>query len=192
MLPRLDSALVRATTGLILVGGESRRFGADKARHPVGGRPMALRVYDALSPLVGDVFVSVRVAGSSPFPEVEEVVDRYPGAGPLAGVHAGLVRCQTPWLLAVACDMPFLTTDALTTLASAPRPADRPVFARTPDSRLQPLCALYPVSALSVVEGLLGRGQHAVRDLRYALGRWEEVLLPQAPLQNVNRQSDLD
>src|SRR5690606_27578305 len=47
-----------AVTGLILAGGESRRFGADKARHPVGGRPMIERVYAAVAAEAGEVLVS--------------------------------------------------------------------------------------------------------------------------------------
>lgn len=153
---------------------------------------MALRVLDALIPLVTEVLVSVRAEGTSPIVDREEVVDRYPGAGPLAGLHVGLVRCRTPWLLAVACDMPFLTTEALKMLVSASRTPGCPVFARTPDGRLQPLCALYPVSVLPVVEKLLDGGQHALRDLRCALGGWEEVPLPLAPLRNINYPRDLD
>ena len=178
-------------SGLVLAGGRSRRFGEDKARFAVEGRPMARRVYDALVPLVGEVFVSVRVPGANPSLPAEEVVDRYSDAGPLAGLHAGLVRCETPWLLAVACDLPFVTTEALASVLTASRAPIRPVVPRTPDGRLQPLCALYPVALVPLVEKLLRGGRYAMHGLLEAVGDWDEVALPQAPLRNVNTRSDL-
>lgn len=178
-------------SGLVLAGGRSRRFGEDKARFMVEGRPMARRVYDTLAPLVGEVFVSVRTPGANPGLPAEEVVDRYPDAGPLAGLHAGLLRCETPWLLAVACDLPFVTTEALAVVLAAPREPAHPVVPRTPDGRLQPLCALYPAVLLPSVEELLQSGRYAMHGLLEAVGDWEEVVLPHAPLRNVNTPSDL-
>lgn len=178
-------------TGLILTGGRSRRFGEDKARFAVEGRPMARRVFDALAPLVAEVFVSVRTPGTNPGLPAEEVVDHYPDAGPLAGIHAGLLCCRTPWLLTVACDMPFLTTEALASLLQVPRHPKRPVIARTSDGRLQPLCALYPTALRPAIEEQLTDGRNSLHGLLEAIGTWDEVPVPQEALLNVNSRSDL-
>lgn len=177
-------------SGLILAGGQSRRFGEDKACYVVGGRPMARRVYDALAPLVGEVFVSVRAPGANPGLPAEEVVDRYSDGGPLAGLHAGLVRSRTPWLFVVACDLPFVTTETLAAVLTAPRESSWPVVPRTPDGQLQPLCALYPAALLPLVEEHIREGRYAVHGLLTAVG-WGEMALPQAPLRNVNTRADL-
>ena len=78
-------------TVVILAGGQSRRMGRDKLRLTLGGETLlqrALRRY-------GEVFprVLVSVAGPEKFPELGErrVFDVFPGAGPLAGLHAGLL-----------------------------------------------------------------------------------------------------
>ncbi|MFQ5572361.1 MAG: molybdenum cofactor guanylyltransferase, partial [Rhodothermales bacterium] len=104
-------------TGLILAGGQSRRFGSEKARYPVAGRPMMVHVIEAVSSVTAALLLSVRedTAGwlHHAFPGVRTVTDRYDDAGPLAGLHAGLMEATTPWVLAVACDMPFVTADVL-------------------------------------------------------------------------------
>ena len=178
-------------TGLIVAGGQSRRFGSDKARHPVDGRPMIERVYDVLSPLVETVLVSVRTLDADYHLPAQRVADEYPGAGPLAGLHAGLRRCQTPWLLALACDVPFLTSETLQVLLAAREGTDRLVVARTPDGRRHPLCALYPRALGPLAERLLKAEHLAMHELLRTAGPVREVRVPEAPLQNVNEQRDL-
>ena len=178
-------------TGLILAGGKSRRFGSDKARHLVGGRPMIARVYDVLSPLVATVLISVRSADAEYDLPAERVVDEYPGAGPLAGLHAGLARCRTPWLLALACDLPFLSPEVLGALLSARDDSGHPVVACTPDGRRHPLCALYPRSLHAIAGELLESDRLAMHGLLQASGPAREVPVPREPLRNVNARSDL-
>ena len=179
-------------TGLLVAGGQSRRFGADKARHPVEGRPMIERVHGVLSPLVATVLVSVRDRDTDYALPARRVVDAYPGAGPLAGLHAGLRHCQTPWLLALACDLPFLRAETLQALLAArPEDTEQPVVACTPDGQRHPLCALYPRSLAPVAERLLEADRRAMHALLRAAGPGCEVAVPQEPLQNVNEPSDL-
>lgn len=179
-------------SGLVLAGGRSRRFGTDKAHYPVAGTPMIRRVYDALHPLVASVRVSVRTADQPvPLP-AERVVDRFPNAGPLAGLHAGLDVASTPWVLAVACDLPFLTGNVLDRLIAARTEDMRPVVARTPDGRLQPLCACYPSAAADAARRLLDRSDLALHAFLDALRPLCVVDVPAEPLRNINERSDLD
>ena len=178
-------------TGLIVAGGQSRRFGTDKARHPVAGRPMIERVHDVLAPLVETVLVSVRTLDTDYDLPAQRVADEYSGAGPLAGLHAGLGRCRTPWLLALACDVPFLTPETLQTLLATRDDPKRPVVARTPDGRRHPLCALYPRTLCPLAEELLEADQFAMHDLLRAAGTVREVAVPHEPLRNVNVRGDL-
>ena len=179
-------------TGLILAGGASRRFGADKARAAVEGRTMIARVFEAVSAVTEEVLVSVREGGEDyGLPGVRVVEDAVPGAGPLAGLEAGLRACRTPWLLVVACDMPFLTPDALEAIKRRRAPGLDAVVAQTPDGRLQPLCACYATRILPVVEARLRSGRRSMRGLLERLGAVRVAPLPEAPLRNVNRPGDL-
>lgn len=179
-------------TGLILAGGKSRRFGSDKAHHVVDGKTMVRRVYDVLSPLVDTVAVSVGDAGDRFDIPADHVVDAFPGAGPLAGLHAGLAYCKTPWLLAIACDLPFITSHALERMLASRRSAREVVVASPPDGRRQPLCALYPQTLWALIERHLETDRLALRNLLEAAPRVREVPLPGDTLRNVNTPADLD
>lgn len=179
-------------TGLVLAGGQSRRFGADKARHEVAGRAMIERVVEAVAAVAEDVLISVGAEGSFDVPAARQVVDRHKDAGPLAGLHAGLVAAETPWVLAVACDLPFITPAVLRALAAARRPDAAAVVARTPDGRRHPLCACYHRRVVPVVEAHLAAGRLALHALLDRLDNVAYVDLPAGPLRNVNRLSDLD
>ena len=180
-------------TGLILAGGASRRFGTDKARFPIEGRPMIARVYEAVAEVVGTVLLSVgdRDGADLGLP-VPSLVDRVPGAGPLAGLHAGLHAAATPWLLVVACDMPFLTPGVLRSLLDQATSGTAAVVAQSEDGRLQPLCACYHASVLPRVEAHLHADRRAMWDLLEHLDLVRHVLLPTAPLRNINHRTDLD
>ncbi len=178
-------------TGLILAGGRSRRFGSDKAVALVEGVPMIERVYHALAPLC-PVLVSVAAPGRTyPLPGPARLVaDRVPGAGPLGGLGAGLAASATPWVLVVACDLPFVATEALRALLAPGRDGFDATVALTPDGRRQPLCACYRRSVSPVVAEQLAEGNYAMHALLDRL-TVREVEVPAEALRNVNAPADL-
>ena len=183
---------VNDVTALLLAGGKSTRFGSDKSRFVVGDRPMVRRVFDAVAPLVSEVLLSVRTAGSALDLPADEVVDQFQDAGPLAGVHAGLARARTPWLLVVACDMPFLTTDAVARLLAERHGGADPIVATTSDGRLQPLFALYPTTAAPRAASLLQSGGASMHAFLAAIDSFRTITLPDVALRNVNTRGDLE
>ncbi len=109
-------------TGLLLAGGEGMRMGGrDKGLQHFHGMPLAAQVLQRLSPQVGTLLISAnrhlddyRQFGCAVIP------DALPGfQGPLAGMHAGLMQCQTAWLLSVPCDAPFLPHNLAQRLGAA-------------------------------------------------------------------------
>ena len=93
-------------TAVILAGGQSRRMGRDKLLLPLSGE----RLLDRAVRRYGEVFprVLVSVSGPERYPELGEmrVFDVFPGAGPLAGLHAGLLAAEDDVFL-TGGDMPF-------------------------------------------------------------------------------------
>ncbi len=72
--------------GAIIAGGQSRRFGSDKAHALVEGRTLFDHVADGLAPLVAKIVVCGR-----DWPAFESLSDRPgPGLGPLGGLCAAL------------------------------------------------------------------------------------------------------
>ncbi len=176
--------------GVILAGGESTRFGGDKVLHPVDGKPMLVRVHDALGSVVRRVWISVATPRSDLPIEAAQVVDRFPGAGPLAGLHAGLLATDAAQVLLVATDLPYLSSEVLRRLRDAPAAASAPVVSVTPDGRLQPLCARYPRTVLPLVEQHLQQGMLAMHALLDACSDTVLVEVDERTLRNVNRPSD--
>lgn len=93
-------------SALILAGGKATRLGGvDKRELVVGGRTIFERQREVLEPRVAEILVS----SLRELPGYRTVTDAVPGAGPLAGIAAGLAAAATPWLLVVAGDMPYVT-----------------------------------------------------------------------------------
>jgi len=141
------------------------RFGGEKAAAMLAGRPLVIWAVRRLQCSCAAVAVSARsgtqaeaMAEAAGLPVLHDAAGD--AAGPLAGVKAGLswARHLGARALAVSpCDAPLLPHDLFVRLiAAAGRGA---ALAETADGR-QPLCALWPVSALPVVTEALAGGAH--------------------------------
>ena len=109
-------------TGLILAGGRGSRMGqVDKGLQAFRGMPMAMHILILLSPQVNEMIINANqnLAAYEAFcPNVWP--DQMEGfAGPLAGLQSGLTHCETPYLVCVPCDSPFLPTDLVSRLSTA-------------------------------------------------------------------------
>src|SRR4030065_1223935 len=77
-----------------------------------------------------------------PLPAEGRVVsDRYPRCGSLGGIFTGLSASREPWILLVACDMPFLDPRLMRRLRAMRRGVDAVVPCL--NGRPEPLHALY-------------------------------------------------
>ncbi len=118
-------------TGLVLAGGRgSRMGGADKGLLPLHGVPLALHAARRLQPQVGRVAINANrhldqhaAWGLPVWPDA----DTAGFLGPLAGILAGLRRCETPWLACVPCDSPAFPADLVARLAVGAEEAGVPL-----------------------------------------------------------------
>ncbi len=150
-------------TAVILAGGKSRRMGRDKLLLPLSGE----RLLDRAVRRYGEVFprVLVSVSGPERYPELGEarVCDRYPGAGPLAGLHAGLLASGDDVFLTGA-DMPFSSPEKALQLISLCGEKEACVLTDA-DGRWEPLFGFYRQSLLDRAEALLEEGQRRMAAL---------------------------
>lgn len=150
--------------GFILVGGESRRMGRDKAQLRLGQQTFVERIAEALSELTGDVTLVGRNDNCAPYgmPMISDVYER---CGPLGGIYTSLAHCARPWAVIVACDLPFVTTDFLRALCFHRKGYDAVVPVQK-DGRWQPLCALYSRElCLPLAHELITSGERRPRAL---------------------------
>jgi len=140
-------------TGVILAGGQSSRMGSNKALLPIRNGRFIEIIHGQLTSLFGEVLVVANTPEVYAFLGCRVVADRYPGLGVLAGLHAALAETRTPYLFAVACDMPFLNNRLIRELVSRRHEAE--VIIPETDKGLEPLHAVYSTACLPSVEASL-------------------------------------
>jgi len=140
-------------TGVLLIGGLSRRFGSVKALAPLGSETLAERAWRVL----GDAF-PLRIAVGKEADQLglpfEVLDDGIEVRAPIAGVVAGLRAAQTEIAVFLPVDCPLVTPDALRELAEACSDAAVPATG--------PLPGAYARSALPVLEARLAAGELAL------------------------------
>jgi molybdopterin-guanine dinucleotide biosynthesis protein A len=168
-------------TGILLVGGASRRFGAPKALARLGYETLAGRIWRTLGECCGDrIAVGKRAdALELPFPIVDDGTDV---RAPLAGLVAGLRHARGEVCVFCPVDTPFVSAGALRGLAAACADAATP--------QTGPLPGAYRKSALPVLERRLAQGRLALKDALEELDT-RFVDLDPAELVNVNTPADL-
>jgi molybdopterin-guanine dinucleotide biosynthesis protein A len=142
-------------TGVLLVGGLSRRFGSIKALAPLGSETLAERGWRVL----GDAFPQRIAVGKKadqlgfPFDALDDGIDV---RAPIAGVVAGLRATETEVAVFLPVDCPLVTPEALRELAEACADAAVPAGG--------PLPGAYAQTALPMLEDRLAAGELGLHD----------------------------
>ena len=171
-------AVSAATTGILLIGGASTRFGSPKALAQVGDETFAARAWRLLGETCDHRLAVGKVSDGLelPFAIVDDGTDV---RAPLAGLVAGLEAAPTDLSVVIPVDCPWLTPGSLSSLARACSGSD----AAVPQSG--PLPGAYRRSSLPVLTRRLALGRLKLRDALTEL-RVVEVELPPAELVNLN------
>ncbi|MBI4519202.1 MAG: molybdenum cofactor guanylyltransferase [Gemmatimonadetes bacterium] len=199
-MKRADTQRPTRPLGVILAGGQSRRYGRPKALVTVGGQRLIDRIRGSLEQ------AGLRVVLVANDPEVYREVglevrpDAGTSAGPLAGIRTALLWAaeeNAPGAVVLACDMPFVPAALIARLASAVEGADAVVPLSPGPRGVEPLCAYYAVSCLPALEAALARGQRTAAGLlervkveRISLAEVQALGPPEQIFLNVNTASD--
>jgi molybdopterin-guanine dinucleotide biosynthesis protein A len=97
-------------SGVILAGGDNKRFGGITKSNIVVGRES---IISGIINIIRDLFDEIIIVTNTPeeFREYKQclvVRDQFLKAGPLGGIHAGLKTASGKAIFALAGDMPFL------------------------------------------------------------------------------------
>jgi molybdenum cofactor guanylyltransferase len=140
---------------LVLAGGRSRRMGRDKASLPWGQGTLLEHVRAVASQCAAEVWVS----GTPP------CADLHGGHGPLDGLASGLARTARPWVVVLACDLPFVRVELIALLLRHRAPHVDAIVPRV-GGYAQPLLAVYAREVTrQVAERLLARGERSMHAL---------------------------
>ncbi len=182
-------------TGIVLAGGLGRRMGGvDKGLVELDGRPMVAHVIARLGSQVATILVNAnqnaeRYAALG-HPVVPDAVGGF--AGPLAGLHAGLMHTRTPYAVTVPCDSPFLPHDLVARLADGLlHNAAQLAVARTFE-QAHPVFALVRADVLPHLAAFLSAGGRKI-DAWYATLRVVEVAFDDCAdaFRNINTRDEL-
>ena len=161
------------TTGIVLAGGRSSRFGADKLAASLGGIPLLQHAVLRLAEVCDDVVVVLAPGAEAPAlpPGVRTARDAVAGEGPLAGVQAGLAAAGDAAPAVVAGgDMPDRAPAGLRAMLRVLDEADADAVALDDGAGARPLpCALRVAPASAAAHALLHDGRRRLRDLLDAL-----------------------
>jgi molybdopterin-guanine dinucleotide biosynthesis protein A len=157
--------LSRGCSGVVLAGGRSTRFnGIAKGLLEVGGRRIVDRVCDSLGNAVDELLLITNdIAVRRALPDVPTFGDVRVDRGSLVGLHSALVHGGEA-ILAVAWDMPFLSSELLSLLRAHGEATASAVFPEGAQGP-EPLCAYYPRSCIAIVEEQLQRGEMRLASL---------------------------
>jgi molybdenum cofactor guanylyltransferase len=150
---------------MVVAGGRSTRFGGEKAAALLHGRPLLLWAARRLQAACEPVAINARpgtLAEGLALGHGLRVLHDAPGDpdGPLAGVKAGLTWATGVGARALAvspCDAPLLPDDLFARLIEA---AGSGAAMAVTDEGRQPLCAVWPTSALPMLTRALAGGAH--------------------------------
>ncbi|MFZ2358763.1 MAG: molybdenum cofactor guanylyltransferase [Anaerolineae bacterium] len=146
---------------IVLAGGASQRMGANKALLPLGDHEtLVSRVVANLRALSDDIVLVSNSPELYADLSVRHAADQFPGAGPLAGLHAGLLAARHPWAFAAACDMPLVDHRLVRFMLVLT--AGHDVVAPRIGESVEPLHALYNRACLPAIETRLLNDQRRV------------------------------
>jgi molybdenum cofactor guanylyltransferase len=167
-------------TGILLVGGASKRFGSPKALARIDGRTLAEIGWATLAFCGERIAVGKAADGLAlPFPVLDDESDV---RAPIAGVVAGLRAAANEACVVLPVDTPRVTPAVLVDLAAA--------LAEVAIPQTGPLPGAYRRGALPALEAALAAGRLSLRDALLGLDRLVVEIDP-ALLVNVNTPDEL-
>jgi molybdopterin-guanine dinucleotide biosynthesis protein A len=107
---------MKNTAGVILAGGKSSRFGADKALVRFNDKPLVSSIYNELILTTNYVCLISDNIGKYEFLNIPVHEDIIEGAGPIGGIYTALNVTAGDWYFITPCDIVHFSRNIVTTL----------------------------------------------------------------------------
>lgn len=182
-------------TGVVLIGGKSRRFGRDKVLSEFRGTLLVEHAIGVLAPLFDDVILVGHMRRG--LERYRVVNDIRPGCGPLGGIYTALISTDAEFCFVCAADMPNMNAGFIAHLVSLADDHDivMPVWSRG----REPLHAVYRRTILPHVKSLLEHDDLRIFSL---IARVDTLLVheetirrygdPEVMFSNINTTDDME
>ncbi|MEC5272985.1 molybdenum cofactor guanylyltransferase [Caldifermentibacillus hisashii] len=181
--------------GVVLAGGESRRFGSPKAFAEIDGIPFYQCSINAIQPFCSSIVIVTKPNLQEKFKRdrhnvaVINDVKEFRGQGPLAGLYSAMEYRGSPWYMVTPIDVPFVEASIFGQLIKF---IDKNIDGIVPivSGKKQPLIAIYNYSIKDEIRHMLENGERSVQQL---LGKFNIRYIPMNIEQsfiNINRKTD--
>jgi molybdopterin-guanine dinucleotide biosynthesis protein A len=147
-------------TCAILAGGKSTRMGQDKATIKIGDKALIHLVYDKVKEVFDEVIILSKLHDTIENIDAPVLKDVVPFGNSMAGIASALLYSKTPYTFVVACDMPFLSTEAFNYMVNEVTGEDIII----PKTKLgfEPLHAIYNRSCIAHFFRLIGQDRFKI------------------------------
>lgn len=202
MIDNSNNSKREKVVGVILAGGQSRRFGGgDKFLKELNGKRLINHVVALASSQVEPLIINSNSAETSfealGLPVVADSIQGY--AGPLAGILTGMewVQKNVPdckWIATFPSDAPFIPLDCVEKMQACAEKEGAEIVCAASAGRTHPVCALWRIDLASDLREAMEVEEMRKIDLwtaRYKLSVIEFSDQPYDPFFNINRPEDL-
>lgn len=187
--------MVKGTiVGVVLAGGESRRFGSPKSFAKKDNKAFFQWSLDAITPIVDDTILITNQNLERKFPpdlgvEIVTDIEKFAGKGPLAGLYTAMQEKEACWYAVIPTDVPFMTMEVFERLLTERKGVQAviPVV----NERLQPLIGLYHHTLKERMKTLLEMDRLHMRALLDEACVKYVSFSDETPFININRLEDL-
>jgi len=149
----MSAGLEQRINGFILAGGKSERLGTDKALVKINDRTFIELAVEQMKSVFARNFICTQMQTELGFLGLPMIADHYQQAGPLAGLHAALSRSETEDNFFISCDMPLMSRELISALATWQ--TEKAIVVCALAGRLQPLPGLYRKRLLPLLTKML-------------------------------------
>jgi molybdopterin-guanine dinucleotide biosynthesis protein A len=158
---------VKNISGVILAGGENKRFGGiNKSNLIIGGSSIMSRIIDAIS----DIFEEIIIVTNNPeefhsFSHYKIVTDQFTKVGPLGGLHSAIKTSSKESVFVFAGDMPFVDKAIIINQIEYFSLCTAEAVIPRVNGYDEPLHAIYRNSIYGLLDNYLAtRKEYAIRD----------------------------
>ncbi len=155
------------TTGIILAGGRSSRFGTNKSLALYKEKPLIIYVAHCLEPLFPKRLLVTDEPDQFTFLGWPMTGDYFRDCGPLAGIHAALTAIDTEQGFVTGSDMPLIKSEFIRAVCDLPGEWD--VALPWLPSGPEPLHAVYRRGVVGFLEEQLTKDHYKIVEVLKAL-----------------------
>lgn len=188
--------MIKNIVGVILAGGESKRFGSPKAFALRDHIPFYQYSLQAIEPFVSStvIITSPKLEGFFINKDVKTSIvndeEKYRGQGPLAGIYTAMDTIFTEWYMVIPIDVPFIEQWVFNRLIKYIAKDGLDAIVPIVNGKKQPLLSIYHYSMKKRIKKQLDMEKRSVHELLNESKVVYVSIDEEKPFTNINCQND--